>query len=77
MSSEARHSTWHNGKLCRGQLDIGPKTVEPEDEYRFSAPSRAVSLGVPTMAAVWPILEFPRGQGMNGNDSQDGGVAVT
>ena len=34
-----------------------------------SAPSRAVSLGEPTVAVATPVLEFPRGQGMNGSDS--------
>ena len=29
------------------------------------------------MAVVRSILEFPRGQGMNGSDSQVGGFAVT
>jgi len=35
-----------------------------------SVPSRAVSLGEPTVAVVRPILEFPRGQGMNRSDSK-------
>ena len=75
MSSEARHCTWYNGKLCGSQLDIGPISVKPEDEHRC-VPGRAVSFSVPTVAVVRPIVEFLRGQGINGSDSQVGGFAV-
>ena len=40
-------------------------------------PNRALSLGEPTLAVVRPNLEFPGGQGINGNDSQVGCFAVS
>ena len=38
--------------------------------YEGVVPRPSGSLGEPTMAVVRPILEFPRGQGMNGSGSR-------
>ena len=50
-------------------------TVHHCDSWRIrdQNTNRAVSLGDPTVAVDRPILEFPRGQGRNGSDSQVGG----
>jgi len=45
--------------------------VVPEPSGKFG------QLGKPTVAVKRPILEFLRGQGINGSDSQVGGLAVT
>jgi len=40
-------------------------------------PKPSSSLGEPTVFIVRPILEFPRGQGMNISDGQVRGFAIT
>jgi len=57
------------GSIIRIFLQVFCTEIQTCIEY-CSAPSRAISLGEPTVAVVRPILEFPRGQGMNGSDSQ-------